>query len=99
MTVNVIAAIGVHAAEEYSFKVHNSTDSQIKKILVSEDRKTWGQFDIGKNIKPGETVTLVWDSSTNEEDCNQYVKAVFGDGSESVPSKFDFCEKGLDLEF
>ena len=94
-----VAAIKVQAEEEYSFKTHNSTESPIKEILVSEDSKTWGNFDIGSGIKPGETVTLVWDKSTNDEDCNQYVKAVFEDGSESEPAEFDFCEKGLDLEF
>ncbi len=99
MVVNVITVVGVHAAEEYSFTVHNSTKSLIKEILVSEDKKEWGEFDIGKGIKAGETVTLVWDASTNNENCDQYVKAVFDDGSESEPSKFDFCEKGLALEF
>ena len=94
-----MVASGTKAAEEYSFKVHNSTNSSIKEVLVSEDGTTWGKFNIGSGIKPGDTVSLVWDSSTNNEDCRQLVKAIFKDGSESAPAEFDFCEKGLDLEF
>lgn len=83
----------------YSFVAHNTTKSAIKQMLVSEDGKAWGGFDIGNGIAAGESVTLVWDSSTNNENCKQYVKAVFADGSEGEPVKFDFCEKGLELEF
>ena len=79
-------------AEEYSFKVTNKTDTTIKKIMVSEDGKNYGYFDIGAGIKPGKTVTLVWDSSTDGESCEQWVKAIYADGSESEPAKFDFCE-------
>jgi hypothetical protein len=93
----MIAAVA--SAEEYKFKVHNNTKSVIKKILVSQDGKEYGFFDIGSGIKPGATVTLVWDQSTNGEDCEQYVKAVYSDGSESEPATFDFCESDIALEF
>jgi hypothetical protein len=86
-------------AEDYSFKVSNNTESKIKKILVSEDGKKFGFFDIGAGIEPGKTVTLVWDSSTNGEDCEQYFKAVFANGEESEAQKFDFCEDDVTLEF
>lgn len=89
----------VQAADEYSFKVHNTTSSLIKQILVSQDKKEWGEFNIGSGIKAGTAVELAWDESTNNESCKQYVKAVFADGSESTPSKFDFCAKDLELEF
>ena len=36
---------------EYKFKVHNNTKNDIKKIMVSEDGKKWGLFDIGGRIK------------------------------------------------
>jgi hypothetical protein len=85
--------------EEYSFKVHNKSENKIKQILVSEDKKTWGKFDIGKGIAPGKTATLVWDKSTNKEACKQWVKAVYDDDSESKPAKFDFCESDLEIEF
>lgn len=111
MIVKTIAAAGAclllngtlistaQAAGSYSFKVYNGTDSRITKILVSENRRSWGQFNIGSGIKPGATVKLVWDSSTDNEECEQYVKAVFADGSEARPAKFDFCERNLEIEF
>ena len=84
---------------EYKFKVHNNTKVDIKKIMVSQDGKKWGYFDVGSGIKAGATEELVWDKSTDNEGCEQYVKAVFANGEESEPVKFDFCEKGLVLEF
>ena len=91
--------VSISHAGDYSFKVHNGTDSRITKILVSENGKSWGQFNIGGGIKPGATVKLTWDSSTNSESCEQYVKAVFADGTQAKPSLFDFCEKNLEIEF
>jgi hypothetical protein len=87
------------AADEYSFKVSNKTESAIKKVLVSQDKKEWGYFNVGKGIGAGKTVTLVWDKSTDNEECKQWVKAVYADGEESEPAKFDFCEDDLEIEF
>jgi hypothetical protein len=87
------------ADDDYSFKVKNTTDELITKILVSEDGDKYGFFDIGKGIKPGETMTLVWDKSTNSSSCHQWFKAVWESGKEGKPVKFDFCEKDLTLEF
>lgn len=84
---------------EFSFKVYNKTDSTIKKLLVSEDGKKYGYFDIGAGIAPGKSMTLVWDKSTNNESCIQWFKAVYADKTESAPIKFDFCEEDLELEF
>lgn len=84
---------------EYKFKVHNNTEQAIKKILVSQDGKKWGYFDIGSGIRAGATVELVWNESTDTENCEQVFKAVFADGEESEPVTFDFCEKNLVLEF
>ncbi|MFH1138876.1 MAG: hypothetical protein V1816_22590 [Pseudomonadota bacterium] len=86
-------------AEDYSFKVNNNSGSLITRVLVSQDGKEWGNFDIGAGIKDGATVELVWDESTNNEECEQFFKAVFKDGSESEPVKFNFCEEDLVLEF
>ena len=99
LLLNGTLTTAAHAAGSYSFKVYNGTDSRITKILVSENRRSWGQFNIGSGIKPGATVKLVWDSSTDNEACEQFVKAVFADGTEARPSKFDFCEKNLEIEF
>ena len=92
-------AVNAQTSEEYSFKVTNNTDSTIEKLLVAEAGKKYGYFDIGKGILPGKTVTLVWDKSTNNQGCVQYFKAVYADGTESEPAKFDFCEKDLVVEF
>jgi hypothetical protein len=93
-----LAGIEAQAAE-FSFTATNSTGTAITEILVSENKKDWGYFDIGSGIRPGTTANLVWDQSTNNESCAQWVKATFADGSESEPAKFDFCEDGLELEF
>ncbi len=92
-------SIPAFADDEYSFKVHNNTDSKIAKILVSEDGEEYGFFNIGSGIPAGKTVTLVWDKSTNGESCEQYFKAVFANNEESEPQKFDFCEEDVTLEF
>jgi hypothetical protein len=96
-----LPALNLRADEDdqYSFKVTNTTDTKITKLLASEDGKDYGNFDIGKGIKPGETVTLNWDKKTNEAGCKWYLKAVFADGSQSPAKKFDFCEDDVDLEF
>lgn len=98
LVVFSFAAVSL-TADEYSFEVTNKTRTTIKKILVSEDGEEYGYFNIGSGIKPGQTVELVWDSSTNGESCEQWVKAVYADGSESEPTTFDFCESELALEF
>jgi hypothetical protein len=75
------------SSQEYAFKVQNSTGSAIKQVLVSEDGKTWSKFNIGSGIAAGATVKLVWDSSTNNEACKQWVKAVFSDGRDPSPRR------------
>ena len=84
---------------DYKFKVHNNTKNDIKKIMVSEDGKKWGLFDIGDGIKAGATDELVWDKSTDNGNCEWTFKAVFDNDEESEAVKFDFCEKNLVLEF
>ena len=84
---------------DYKFKVHNNTKHAIKKILVSEDGKKWGYFDIGDGIAAGETEELVWDKSTDNGNCEWEFKATWSDGEESDAAKFDFCEKDLTIEF
>ncbi|MBD0372670.1 MAG: hypothetical protein ICV60_17630 [Pyrinomonadaceae bacterium] len=93
------AASYAKTSQDYSFKIHNNTKHRITKVLVSEDGKKWGQFDIGDGIAAGDTEEMVWDKSTNGESCHQWFKAVFDNGEDSEAVKFDFCEKGLVLEF
>lgn len=94
-----LMSVPAFAEDEYSFKVTNNTDTKITKILVSEDGDEYGFFNIGNGIPAGKTVTLVWHSSTNGESCEQFFKAVFANGEESEPQKFDFCEDDVTLEF
>ncbi|MEI6706825.1 MAG: hypothetical protein WCK96_06775 [Methylococcales bacterium] len=84
---------------EISFKVHNTTKYTIKQLLVSENGKKWSGADIGAGIRAGESETLMWNSSADNEDCKQLIKAVFSDGVEGEPAIFDFCETDLELEF
>ncbi|MBA3273030.1 MAG: hypothetical protein H0T11_04050 [Chthoniobacterales bacterium] len=42
---------------EYTFKVHNTTETKIIKLLASEDGKDYGNFDIGEEgVAPGKTM-------------------------------------------
>lgn len=84
---------------EYTYKVHNKSRSTITALLASEDGKNYGEFDIGRGIPAGKIVTLVWDKSTDEGNCEQWIKAKFADGGESPATQFDFCEENLVLEF
>lgn len=92
------APLGAAQPQEYSFRVHNVGKNRVLKLLASEDGKNWGYFDIGDGIAPGDTKTIVWDKSTNNQSCLQYFKAAFDDGGESPATKFDFCEKDLTIE-
>lgn len=91
LVTNVTSA----SAQQWYFYVKNNSDSTIKKLLVAEPKKPWGAFDIGAGIAPGQNVKMIWDSSTDNEACTQWIKAQFADGSESTPSTIDFC-KNLD---
>jgi hypothetical protein len=85
--------------KEYSFSVYNSTGNAITQILVSQNGKTWGEFELGQGIRAGGSEILIWDKSTNNERCKQFVKAVFASGEESAPARFNFCEDDLEVVF
>jgi hypothetical protein len=95
----VLMSFTVSYAQEVSFKVTNNTKVVIKKLLVAEAGKKYKYFDIGTGIKPGQTIKLVWDKSAYNDNCEQYFKAVYADGTETEPAKFDFCEDELELVF
>ena len=85
-------------ANEWSFKVKNSAGIKIVRIETKEKGGSWGGFGLSGGIAPGRTMTLVWDSSTNNQDCVQSIRATFTDGSYSTPAKFDFCQTPLTIE-
>lgn len=86
-----LPALQASAKGEWHFVVKNKTTSKITKLQVSQDKKEWGDFDIDSGIGAGKTETLVWDSSTDGENCEQWIRAKFADGTFSDPSKQDFC--------
>lgn len=94
-----LSLLSVAALAEYSFKVTNNTDNDIVAIKVSDDGKSWGEFDIGSGIASGETAKLVWDASTDDGACEWTFRATFDDGSDSEDVDFDFCEEDLELVF
>lgn len=83
----------------FKFKVTNTTDETIVRILASEDGKSFGFFDIGAPLEPGKTIELVWDKKTDDSDCEWFFTAEFKGGTKSKPVNFDFCEENLELEF
>lgn len=87
-----LPALHVAAADEWHFVVKNNTGSKITKLQVSQDMHEWGDFDIGSGIAAGATETMLWDSSTDDENCQQWIRAKFSDGSFSEPSEQDFCQ-------
>jgi hypothetical protein len=100
IVIALLSCVGIVdiAAAEYSFEVKNSTKDKVIKLEASEDGKEWGEFDIGAGIKPGDTVQLVWDKSTEGENCEQKIRATYADKSETEETEFDFCEEDLSLE-
>jgi hypothetical protein len=84
---------------QYTFKVKNENVQRITKLLASEGGKKYLDFDIGKGIDVGETITLHWDKSTNKSGCEWYLKAVYADKSVGEAVKFDFCEEDLVISF
>jgi hypothetical protein len=99
VTTALLLSSVVAVADEYKFTVTNNTNTKITKILVSQDGEEYGFFNIGSGIPSGKTVTLVWDQSTEGENCQQYFKAVFANGEESEAQDFDFCEQEVAIEF
>ncbi len=87
-----IAAMQARAADEWHFVVSNKTSSKIVKLQVSENKSEWGDFDVGSGIAAGSTETMIWDHSTDNEGCEQWMRAKFADGTTSEASKQDFCQ-------
>lgn len=85
------SAVSLQARQWY-FVVANNSSARIIRLEAREAGGSWGTFDIGSGIKPGETVRINWDRSTNNQDCNQYLRARFSDGEWSEAMKFNFCE-------
>jgi len=92
LAFSLVANVTSASAEQWYFYVKNNSNSTIKKLLVGEPNTSWGMFDIGSGIVSGENTKMVWDTSTNNQLCKQWIKAQFADGSESAPAYIDFCQ-------
>jgi hypothetical protein len=91
--VSIVAkAAPAAAAEQWYFWVENQGSAEIAEILVSQHQTAWGHFNLNHDIAIGEKMKLNWYKSTNNQSCNQWVKAVYSDGSETLPARIDFCE-------
>lgn len=86
-------------AGDYTFGVANNSDQRIVHIEVSEDGESWAPFDIGRGIPAGDTVELVWDESTNDDDCEWQFRATFEEGYVADSDWIDFCEADVVIEF
>lgn len=94
-----LALLSTPALAEYSFDVSNNSDQRIVTIEASSDGSDWGVFDIGSGIDSGDTMTLVWDSSTDDSNCEWEFRATFEEGYVSEASTLDFCDGDLVIEF
>ena len=95
IALSLVGSVASASAEQLYFYVKNDSNSTIKKLWVAEPNKSWGDLDIGSGIAPGENAKMVWDVSTNDQECSQWLKAKYADDSESEPAVIDFC-KNLD---
>lgn len=86
-------------AGNYTFSVENDSDQRIVAIEVSEDGKSWGEFDIGSGIPSGTTQELVWDESTDSGDCEWQFRATFSGGDVKSSDWIDFCEDDVVIVF
>ncbi|MFM7599882.1 MAG: hypothetical protein ACKO7R_01575 [Pseudanabaena sp.] len=91
--VSLVASVSSALAEPSSwyFYVTNGSNSTMTRLTTAEQDKNWGDFDIGSGIAPGKTVQMVWDKSTNGQDCSQWIQATYDNGTKSTPVKIDFC--------
>ena len=83
----------------YTFTIENNTENDIVGIEVSEDGKSWGEFEVGEGIPAGSSAEATWSESTDDSNCEWQFRAEFEDGTTSDAVAFDFCEDDLTIEF
>ena len=82
-----LAAAPSSQAGDWSFKGTHATKSRITKLETKEQGGSWGAFDLDGGIAPGETARMEWDKSANNQDCVQFIRVKFADGSYSPPNQ------------
>ena len=78
-------------AAEWYFYVENDSRLAITRLEAKEQGGSWKRFDLNGGIRAGKKVRIDWAASTNNDDCKQFLRATFADGSISSPAIFDFC--------
>jgi hypothetical protein len=86
-------------AQNYTFTVNNNSDTDIVRIEVSEDAESWSPFQIGGGIAAEDSAELMWDSSTDNSDCNWQFRATFRGGFVAYSDWIDFCEDDVVIDF
>jgi hypothetical protein len=76
---------------DWYFYVENHRKSTITRLEAKERGGNWKRFNLNGGIRGGRRVRIDWSASTNNEDCKQFLRATFADGSVSRPAMFDFC--------
>ena len=99
LLASLLLALPAVSQASYKFTIANNTDQDIVGIEVSEDGKSWGDFDVGSGIPAGESAEATWAEHTDESNCEWMFRAEFEDGSVSEEVAFDFCEEDLTIEF
>lgn len=99
IAVFLMIATAPIARANYTFKVINKTKHKIVSLVASESGEEAGEFDVGAGIGPGKSMTLQWDKSTDDSNCEWAFSAVYDDGTYSEPVMINFCEDDLVLVF
>jgi hypothetical protein len=95
LTTLFLGLSGAAQAAEWYFYVQNNTRSTLTRLDVKQKGGPWGGFDIGSGIASGQKTRIEWGANTNNQACNQIIRATFADGSMSKELVNDFC-KDLD---
>ena len=82
---------GAAQAADWYFYVQNNSRSTLTRLDVKQKGGPWGGFDIGSGIASGNKTRIEWGANTNNQACNQIIRATFADGSMSKELVVDFC--------
>jgi hypothetical protein len=95
ITTLLLGISGAAQAADWYFYVQNNSRATLTRLQVKEKGGPWGAFDLGGGIASGQKSRIDWGANTNNQACNQIIRASFSDGSMSKELVVDFC-KDLD---
>jgi hypothetical protein len=55
--------------------VNSNINLKMDKFHTLQDVKSWAKFYIGSGIKAGASMRCVWDETSNDKECKQYLLA------------------------